>query len=1053
MTQGPYRLRKMAGDDEYEAGELLFRGGGVRVLEQHPHQLRYVVAGTPRREVVFTPDEPAQCTCDAYNETGACRHVVAATLMAQDTGALEEMFRQKAVAAAPLLMNAMDSALEEDGTLRMEITLMTEAMHPRQKPKVRLGLRVGEERLYVVRSIPQMIEAIDEGLPIEFGKGFSYQPEWMHFATREMKVLDILRALCQAQKEAGSSLRGADLRLMTLPEPFVEAILNELRSLPFRISVDSKAAHVKAVRAVHMPLHYRLTGSKRGLTVTAHIPREFQPLTSSCAYGVLGGNVVAVDPAQQRVLRVLWQENYNGTSMFEYPVTDSSRVIGELIPFLKLTGVVEIDPDLERQLVRLPLVSRLYLDREGRDVVAKTQFVYGETEIDPFDDAEHTASLARGGKLLLRDAAAERQVLDALGGAGFYVRKGRVYLTGQDAIYNFISGGVAQLQSLCEVYLSRDFRKMTPRRPMLQGTAKLNGHRLELQFTEDGEPAKEILGILEALSRKRRYFRLKDGSFLDLSAMEEWQELADSIYESAVLEGADVSATGGDTITLNEYRTCYLHSLLEGTNLPVKMDSSVRDAVKALIDPDEEKITLPLGLSLRPYQQRGFHWLMTLDKLHMGGILADDMGLGKTVQMISAIKAAQKPGEISLVVAPTSLTYNWLSELERFTPELSVMVLGGSGAQRASQIQHVKNAKDVDVLITSYPLIRRDIDQMTDIPFRFVILDEAQHIKNASSVGALAVKQLQAQTRFALTGTPMENSTGELWSIFDFVLPGYLLGCNAFLRKYQDGQDLDDLRRRIRPFLLRRLKKDVLTELPDKIETTLTAQMSPEQEKVYQAAMIRLRDRVDHVMAEKGLGRGRTEVLAAITELRQICCHPNLVLEDYMGTSGKMEMLLEVLPGAVLAGRRILLFSQFTSMLKILRKQLERAGYECMYLDGETPPSRRLEMTEEFNAGKGQIFLISLKAGGTGLNLTGADMVIHYDPWWNPAAEDQATDRAHRIGQKKKVEVVRLVTHASIEEQVVALGQRKKALFDQLITPGEELVTALTEQDIRALFA
>jgi SNF2 family DNA or RNA helicase len=318
---------------------------------------------------------------------------------------------------------------------------------------------------------------------------------------------------------------------------------------------------------------------------------------------------------------------------------------------------------------------------------------------------------------------------------------------------------------------------------------------------------------------------------------------------------------------------------------------------------------------------------MTLDKLHMGGILADDMGLGKTVQMISAIKAAQKPGEISLVVAPTSLTYNWLSELERFTPELSVMVLGGSGAQRASQIQHVKNAKDVDVLITSYPLIRRDIDQMTDIPFRFVILDEAQHIKNASSVGALAVKQLQAQTRFALTGTPMENSTGELWSIFDFVLPGYLLGYNAFLRKYQDGQDLDDLRRRIRPFLLRRLKKDVLTELPDKIETTLTAQMSPEQEKVYQAAMIRLRDRVDHVMAEKGLGRGRTEVLAAITELRQICCHPNLVLEDYMGTSGKMETLLEVLPGAVLAGRRILLFSQFTSMLKILRKQLERAGY------------------------------------------------------------------------------------------------------------------------------
>ena len=405
------------------------------------------------------------------------------------------------------------------------------------------------------------------------------------------------------------------------------------------------------------------------------------------------------------------------------------------------------------------------------------------------------------------------------------------------------------------------------------------------------------------------------------------------------------------------------------------------------------------------------------------------------------------------MVAPTSLTYNWLSELNRFAPELSVMVLGGSGPQRASQIRHVKEAKDIDVLITSYPLIRRDIDQLTDMSFRFVILDEAQHIKNAGSVGAVAVKQLQAQTRFALTGTPMENNAGELWSIFDFVLPGYLLSYNAFIRRYQDGQDAEDLRRKIRPFLMRRLKKDVLTELPDKIETVLTAQMSPEQGKVYQSAMVRLRERVDHVMAEKGLGRGRTEVLAAITELRQICCHPALVLDDYTGTSGKLDMLLDILPGAIAAGRRVLLFSQFTSMLKILRRHLDAEGYETMYLDGETPSNKRLEMTERFNGGQGQIFLISLKAGGTGLNLTGADMVIHYDPWWNPAAEDQATDRAHRIGQTRKVEVIRLVTHDSIEEQVVALGQRKKALFDQLVTPGETLVTALTEQDIRALFA
>ena len=557
----------------------------------------------------------------------------------------------------------------------------------------------------------------------------------------------------------------------------------------------------------------------------------------------------------------------------------------------------------------------------------------------------------------------------------------------------------------------------------------------------------------ESLPMFRRYFRLKDGSFLDLSAMDEWLPLADSIFEAAQAEGAESVAMGDDTIRLQAYRACYLQSLLESLGLPIEVDEKTQATVRLLTDPGQvQDVKLPDGLSLRPYQERGFQWLLALDRLHMGGVLADDMGLGKTVQVIALLMATRQEGQVSLVVAPTTLTYNWLSELGRFAPDLSVMVLGGSAAQRASQIRHVKEAHDVDVLITSYPLIRQDIEQLTTIEFRFAILDEAQHIKNAGSKGAQAVRQLQAQTRFALTGTPLENGVGELWSIFNFVLPGYLLSYSAFLRRYQDGTDAEDLRRRISPFLMRRLKKEVLTELPDKIESVFTAQMSPEQAKVYEATMMRLRQRVDSIVKEKGFERGRTEVLAAITQLREICCHPSLVLDDYTGTSGKLDMLLDMLPEAIAKGRRVLLFSAFTSMLKILRRELDDAGYETMYLDGDTPAQRRVEMAEQFNAGQGQIFLISLKAGGTGLNLTGADMVIHYDPWWNPAAEDQATDRAYRIGQTRKVEVIRLVTHASIEEQVVALGQRKKALFDQLIKPGESMVGGLSPQEIMSLF-
>jgi len=1058
MSQIPYTLRTLAGEEESRMGSRLFQAGRVRIIEQSAKLLRLYVTDEGRYEVVFTPDGSGRCTCQTCMDTGACRHVVAAMLTSHESGAMDEMLRRKAVASGPKLMAAMEKALPEEGTLRMAVRLIAEPVRTDEAPRLRIVLMIGEERLYVVKSIPQMLDAIDSGTPIEYGKGFTFHPEWMRFGQVENRILKILRAMCMAQREAGVQLKGAEQRELALPDPFAEAILQELRSLPFSIKDGDNTHTVKRVFQTRIPLHFRVSSDIRGLTVTARFPKEFRPLTASCGYALVNEKVIAVEEGQRSILRVLYAEQMGGQCSFDYPVREAARVIGELVPFLQLSGIVEIAEDLQKQLIRLPLLTRVYLDRaaNGRDVIARAQFRYGDREIDPFDETPLPENLSRAEKLLLRDAAAERQVLDALGASGFTASKGHVYLSGQDAIFDFVSEGVGKLQQLAEVYLSNDFRKMTPRKPRFAGRMRMNGTALELKFTEDGQPAEEIYAIMEALARRRCYFRLKDGSFLDLSAMDEWQPLADSIFEVASAEGLDALSGSDDTLQLQAYRTCYMKSLLEGLKLPIEVDGSVDETVRALTEPVPDSVKLPDGLTLRPYQQRGFQWMHTLDQLHMGGVLADDMGLGKTVQVIALLLATREEGQTSLVVAPTTLTYNWLSELERFAPSLSVMVLAGSAAQRASQIRHVKEVKDVDVLITSYPLIRQDIEQLTDIDFRFAILDEAQHIKNAGSKGAIAVRQLKARTRFALTGTPMENGVGELWSIFNFVLPGYLLSYSAFMRRYQAGPDgsadAEDLRRRISPFLMRRLKKEVLTELPDKIETVMTATMSPEQTKVYQATMLRLRDRVDSIVREKGFERGRTEVLAAITQLREICCHPALVLDDYSGTSGKLDMLLDILPEAIGKGRRVLLFSAFTSMLKILKKELEQNGYETMYLDGDTPAPTRVQMTEQFNGGQGQIFLISLKAGGTGLNLTGADMVIHYDPWWNPAAEDQATDRAYRIGQTRKVEVIRMVTHGSIEEQVVALGQRKKALFEQLIKPGETLVGGLSPQEILSLF-
>lgn len=1032
-------------------GRELFERGGIRFLSADPQRLKYLAAGSPRREITLPLDGSPECTCGGNTSRHPCAHVEAALLLAKQSGALGDLIRRRAVQAGPALLSAMDSALPEAGTLRMELTLLMEEAGG--QPVLRAGIRVGEERLYVVRSIPQFVEAIHGGEPLSFGKGFVFNPQWMRFTQREMRVLEILRGLCLAQQEAGMAFSGAAGRTLRLPEPFALQLLEAMERLPFRLAVDGVAHHIAGVSQEAVPVHYTLTGSSRGLTLSAQLPPGLVPLTGDCQAVYLEGRVLRLPPAQRRVMAALLRCQVDGRAEFDYPAKEAPRVLGELAPFLKLTGVVELDGELQRRIRREPLSCRLYLDREGPLVVARTVFAYGETEIDPFKDhaAAEEKPLRRSDTLLMRDAAGERRVLDALAHWGFHIMKGRVYLQGQEAIYLFFTQGLSEMNALCQVYASQDFRRMTPRRPLLNGAMRLAGSQLVVTLQDGDTPLEELLPILEALRSRRKYFRLKDGSFLDLGEMGAWEEFADTVVKSARQEPFQ-SAEG--EVRLQAFRMLYLSSLLKERQLPVAQDESVIQAVDALRSPDESPAPQPVAGLLRPYQRRGFEWLRALHRLGMGGVLADDMGLGKTIQVIALLAWAkeQEGGAPALVVSPTSLTYNWQAELSRFAPKLRALVMGGSQAQRSQQLQRLKSRGGVDVVITSYPLIRRDIDQMTDISFRFVILDEAQHIKNASSVGAAAVKQLNAGTRLALTGTPMENNAGELWSIFDFVLPGYLGNYSQFIHRYGEGKDAKDLNDRLRPFLMRRLKKDVLTDLPDKMETTLLCRMPQEQSRVYEAALLRLRARVDTVLQDKGVDRGRAEVLSAITELRQICCHPALCLPDYSGSSGKLELLLDVLPGAVEAGRRVLIFSQFTAMLKILRRHLEAEGYDCLYLDGETPAPQRLAMAESFNGGRSQVFLISLKAGGTGLNLTGADMVIHYDPWWNPAAEDQATDRAHRIGQTRKVEVIRLITHDSIEEQVVKLGQKKRTLFDRLVTAGEQMPTKLSEADIRGLF-
>ena len=1048
MNQEIETLRRITPEEEYNAALTIYRAGGVHSMDEENGFLRYVVDSNPRRVVRVGAGSrlSGRCSCDFFgNVHKPCRHIAAAMMLAISSGAIEEMRRRRARENAAALMDTLASALPMETPIQLEVTLRILGTHE----PIRVCLRVGQERMYVVKSIAQFLDALTKKETMSFGKGFVLEPQWMGFAGVDAKIISLLQDAAHICKlEEKLAMTGLDAKFLTIPERFVPRLMQLLMAKPFKISFGEEVVHVPCVFDGQAELLFGVAKSGRELEIRAQMPKTLRMLEPECRYVYCEGDVLRLPREQRAIVRAMIAAGQDGQAAFRFDATQSVRVISELLPSLERAGAVTLDGALAERIVRRPLKVKAFFDREDRTVLCRITFLYGDDEYDPFAPAQPPKE-GEENLLMLRDSAGERAALDLLAGSGFRMQKGRVVLMGQDPVYKFLTEGIYSLQKSAEVYCSEEFKKMAPRKPKFTGSLRMQDGALQLELTENGEPTPEIAAIFKALRDRKKYFRLKDGSFLDLSDMDQWYELAEAAVGGDMQDDEAVEKDRS-LLEIESYRAAYMMSLLEGGALPVQADDSVSQMVSSM-DSDGEPCPAPLDTMLRPYQMRGFMWMQALHRLHMGGILADDMGLGKTLQVISLLLwAGRKEEKIpSIVVAPTSLVYNWMSEIKRFAPELNVVVGEGTQAARAAQIAKLSQPESgIDIYITSYPLIRRDIAALSRITFRFAILDEAQYIKNAMSVGAGAVKQLKAQTRFALTGTPMENHPGELWSIFDFVLPGYLLSFAQFMHRFGTGEELDTLRKRIRPFLLRRLKGDVLKELPEKNEIQMLADMTEEQRRVYQASLMRLKPQVE----DMAKGGNRIEMLAAITELRQICGHPSLVLPNYAASSGKLDLLLDILPGALEARHRALIFSQFTRMLRILQRRLEAAGVTCMYLDGETPPKRRIEMVEEFNGGQGQVFLISLKAGGSGLNLTGADTVIHFDPWWNPAAEDQATDRAHRIGQKNTVNVIRLITRGSIEEQVVRLGERKRELFDQMITAGEAMPTALTQEDIRALF-
>jgi len=561
---------------------------------------------------------------------------------------------------------------------------------------------------------------------------------------------------------------------------------------------------------------------------------------------------------------------------------------------------------------------------------------------------------------------------------------------------------------------------------------------------------------------KKKYYKLKDGSFINL---EENQDLE---FIDKMMSGMDINykqlENGEIKIPVN--RTLYLNQLLKTvTDTQIVRNGEYKKIVNEL---DKENgdadIQIPAVVenTLRYYQKTGYKWLKTLDNYKFGGILADDMGLGKTVQMLSIVAGyveQESQRRTSIVICPSSLTLNWQNEAQKFTNGLQTLVIRGNAEERRELIQKIDN---YDIIITSYDLLKRDIDVYKErkYQFRFAITDEAQYLKNSNTQNAKAVKEIMADTKYALTGTPIENSLAELWSIFDFIMPGYLFSYKKFKTEYEtpivrenDARAMKKLKMLIEPFVLRRTKKQVLTELPEKTITVLNNQMKDEQEKIYLTYLAQAKQEVAETIQMNGIERSHIQVLAALTRLRQICCHPSLFIKDYKDGSSKLDQCMEIINDAVESGHKILLFSGYTSMFDLIEKEFEKNNIKYFKLTGATKVDERIKMVDEFNENKDiKVFLISLKAGGTGLNLTGADMVIHYDPWWNASAENQATDRAYRIGQKNNVQVYKLITKNSIEEKIYELQQKKSQLIDNMLDTKTSFISKLSKEDIMKLF-
>lgn len=1013
------------------------------------------------------------CTCPAYREyDGMCKHC-AALLLAYNEEPQKFMgyHAKKTAATSNCIAEFMKRTeqLTSDNDLQGTIDIETTVAYGYRDWSAHFKI-AGPQGSYVMKSISEFVDRMRTGERFSYGKklAFTHAPALLTEHARDIaQFLD--RAVSLRERANGAAFwryRGRDEvgRDLQLSDIEVIELLGLLHDRPFVVQGTDYGT-----RSI---THARIIEADPSIDINLRAADQG-------GYLILRGDDIVL--AAQGSRMYVWQDDvfYRCSPEFAqcadflrnvYDSDESKLFIAEAdMPLFCAAALPAIERHLHVRAPReveayrpVPCQLEFFFDKDDRGVTCDAWAAYGEKRylICGFTNDE-TAEETAGP---LRNERMEAKAVDLIK-RYFNPFDASIDIDDDEAVAALVFGGLAEFRELGTVFTTPAFDRLTrDGKPQVTLGVSLTGNLIDLTVSSEDLPARELSALLASYRKRKRFHRLRSGAFLDLRDF----DLSQLDRLAADLGLTAKQLTSGHA-QLPAYRAFYLD---EEDNL--ERDRSFTRYVESFRHVDERSYHVPDSLAdtLRPYQAEGFRWLSARCDAGFGGILADEMGLGKSVQLISLLLArrdhACETGP-SLIVCPASLVYNWLAEIERFAPELRAQAVTGSKRERA----RIRNAaldgqgarsdghapvdQPIDVLVTSYDLLRIDVADYVGRSFFCCALDEAQYIKNPATLTTRAVKRIDAAHRFALTGTPMENRLSELWSIFDFLMPGLLGPYARFRERFEApvvGGD-EAVARRLQavvgPFMLRRLKTDVLADLPDKLESIVYAHLEGEQQRLYAAHEQRLREDLTEQRNNRknnDFGKRKVEVLAELTKLRQLCCDPHLLYENYGGQAAKLDAIMELVDSAMDAGEKTLVFSQFTSFLERIARRLSAAGVAYYTITGATPKQKRLALVNSFNEDETPVFLVSLKAGGTGLNLTGASVVVHADPWWNAAAQDQATDRAHRIGQTRVVSVQRVIAKDTIEERIVRLQQAKSELASQVVGASGVSLANLTRDDL-----